>query len=99
MSDKKVSVHLEGTEKGEEVEVLYLGLFANGATHNLTDEQVAQYEQASRTEFPESGYLIVGNPVGPAQKNAAEENIEEAAVFQAEQEKLAAEVLNGEEVK
>lgn len=86
MVDKKVSVHLESTPKGEEVEVLYLGLFANGATHNLTDEQVTNYEQSSGDEFPDTGYLIVGKPIGPAQTKAAVAQEKEAAAENEEDE-------------
>lgn len=73
----KVVVDVPSVPKGDPVEVLYLGEFANGATHDLTDEQVATYEAVSQTQFPSSGYLFAGAPRTKKQEEAAAENVEE----------------------
>lgn len=77
MANKKVVVDLESLPKGQRIEVLYLGVFENGATHDLTDEQVEQYEAASGRKFPESGYLFASKPKTDAQKSAFEKNEED----------------------
>lgn len=70
----KVVVDVPNTAKGEKVEVLYLGLFENGATHELTDEQVTTYEAVTGNKFPESGYIFAGEPKGKVQEEAYAKN-------------------------
>ena len=69
----KVVVHYPNTPKGEPVEVLHLGVFENGGTYNLTDDQVANYEAQTGASFPKSGYIVIGDAPSKEAKAAAEE--------------------------
>lgn len=70
---QKVVIHQSNLPKGEKVEVLHLGVFENGGTYNLTDEQVANYEAQTGASFPKSGYIVMGDANTKEAKAAAEE--------------------------
>lgn len=71
---QKVVVHQSNIPKGDPIEVMHLGVFENGGTHNLTDEQVANYEAQTGATFPKSGYIIIGDASSADAKKAAEAN-------------------------
>jgi len=50
----------------EELYVAHLGMFKNGSTYDITDEQVAFWEQESKQKWPEGGTLKMYNPDAPA---------------------------------
>lgn len=79
---KKLVINQPNIPKGEKVEVLHIGVFDNGGTHNLSDEQVANYEAQTGASFPKSGYIIVGDASSPAAKEAAEANAKAATTDQ-----------------
>lgn len=51
----KVTVNAPGVPEGDPVEVQFLGVFANGDTHDVTDEQVAAWEALTGLTFPKDG--------------------------------------------
>lgn len=67
-STNKVKVNLPGSAKDTEVEVLHLGLFPNGKTSTVSDEQVAYWEAMTGENWPKDGTLFApsekpGQPV------------------------------------
>jgi hypothetical protein len=67
MSQVKVNHPARAAE--DPVEVLFLGIFPNRRTSNVTDEQVATFEALSGRKWPKEGVLHVGaeepHPVAP----------------------------------
>jgi len=55
----KVEVHLPSRPKGDEIEVMHLGLFPNGATSDVTDEQKANWCAQTGQDWPKGGTLKV----------------------------------------
>ncbi len=78
---KKVVIHQSNIPKGDPVEVLHLGVFSNGSTNALSEEQVANYEAQTGADFPKSGYVIVGEANSKEAKEAQAAN-EKAKVVQ-----------------
>lgn len=57
-----IDVNLPGSNEGDEVEVVFLGTFANGATHEVTEAAVRNWELQSGQTWPEDGNLLMPQP-------------------------------------
>lgn len=71
---KTVTVNAPGSDDGGLIEVLYLGLFESGKTHEVDDEAVERWEALTGREWPTNGNFDPFNDFLPV-----EEVIEEPA--------------------
>lgn len=62
MANNRLRVHLPNIDKGVEVQVLHLGLFANGTTHNIDDDKVQIWQEATGRSWPDDSLLDVSKP-------------------------------------
>lgn len=72
----RVVVNLPGAGPGKPVAVQGLGVFANRESHELDETQVSLYEMRFRQKFPESGEVIIGEPL----TQESNENLEEVEI-------------------
>ena len=77
MAGKQVKVNLSNIPDGTQVEVLYLGLFENGSTKEVADDQAALWEHQTGRKWPNDGTLVVelaptdeAAPEAPTKKGA-----------------------------
>ena len=67
----KVKVNYPNIPKGELVEVLHLGLFENGSTHTVSEDQLMVWRAQTGQEWPEGGTLTLDHGEAEAQRKAA----------------------------
>lgn len=89
MAASKVKISFPNLPDGEPVEVLYLGLFENGSTANVTEEAVANWVLHTGKDWPENGTLVLDHSESERQRKEAlaalkDENPEAAKELQAD---------------
>jgi hypothetical protein len=58
-----VKLDFDNLGSGDEVEVAHLGVFPNGKTSDVTDEQVQNWEAQTGQEWPKAGLELPVPPV------------------------------------